>query len=134
MPALERMVQFTGARHRVLSHNVANLSTPNFRPRELDPAEFQAELSRAIDKRRQTKHPTRGELEMRSTRQLRFHDDGIEVRARPADENILFHDRNNRDLERMMQDIAENTLMHNAGIDLLRSELSLLKTAIRERI
>ncbi len=63
-----------------------------------------------------------------------FHRDRVEVEARPANENIMFHDRNNRDLERTMQDLAENTLTHNAGIELLRNQFEMLKTAIRERV
>ena len=46
----------------------------------------------------------------------------------------MFHDRNNRDLERIMQNLAENTLTHNAAIEMLRHEFELLRTAIRERV
>jgi len=45
MPVVEKMVQFTGARHQVLTHNIANLSTPHFRPRDLDPRAFQAQTN-----------------------------------------------------------------------------------------
>ncbi len=134
MPAVERLVQFTGQRHQVLAHNIANLSTPHFRPRDLDPAAFQMELGRAIDQRRQQATPLDGPLKLRDTRQLKFHGDRIEATPTPTDRNVLFHDRNNRDLERIMQDLAENTLAHNTGIELLRSEFNLLETAIRERI
>jgi len=134
MPALERMVQFTGQRHRVLTDSIANLSTPNHRPRDLDPAEFQASLRDAVERRRQSDRPLRGELEMEDTRHLTFKDDGLEAEAGPADQNIMFHDRNNRDLERTMQHLAENTMMHDAGITLLKNEFDMLKMAIRERI
>lgn len=134
MPALERLVQFTGARHRVLTDNIANLSTPNFRPRDLDPEDFQASLREALEARRRRPNPVAGPLAMRDTRQLRFHENGIEARPEPMNANILFHDRNNRDLERIMQDLAENTLAHNTGIDLLKNEFDMLRMAIRERI
>jgi len=65
---------------------------------------------------------------------LRFEPDGLQVKPSPRNENILFHDQNNRDLERLMQDLAENTMAHNAGIQLLASEFDMLKLAIRERI
>lgn len=134
MPSVERLVQFTGQRHKVLTHNIANLSTPHFRPRDLDPSAFQKQLGRAIDQRRKQATPLDGPLELRDTRQLTFHDDRIEASPTPTDRNVLFHDRNNRDLERIMQDLAENTLAHNTGVELLRSEFSLLETAIRERV
>ena len=52
MPVTEKLVQFTGARHQVLTNNIANLSTPNFRPRDLDPQAFQAQLGKAVEERR----------------------------------------------------------------------------------
>lgn len=134
MPVLERMIQFTAARHKVLTHNIANLSTPYFRPRELSPAMFQASLAEAVERRRRHPGAVSGPLEMRDTAQLRFHEDGMEIRPGFRDQNILFHDRNNRDLERIMQDLAENTLAHNAAIELMRSEFQLLRTAISGRV
>ena len=131
MPVLERMVQFTGRRHEVLTHNIANLSTPYFRPRDLSVARFQKQLRQAVDDRRETSHSAHGPLRLRSTRELRFHPDRLEAQPEPLDENILFHDRNNRDLERVMQDLAENTLAHNTALQLLKSEFDLLEKAIR---
>ena len=134
MPVLERLVQFTGARHQVITHNIANLSTPHFRPRELNIEQFQRQLGRAVDERRATSSPAQSPLRMSNTRELRFHDKGLDARTEPLDENIMFHDRNNRDLERIMQDLAENTLTHNAGLQMLKSEFDLLKMAIRGRV
>jgi len=128
--SLERLVQFTGRRHTVLANNIANISTPRFRPGDLDADAFQAELGRAIDDRRARGG---GRLELRDSEQLRFKADRILATSSPTDQNILFHDRNNRDLERMMQSLAENTLAHSAGVQMLRNEFDLLETAIRER-
>lgn len=133
MPALERLLQFTEQRHQVLADNIANLSTPFFRPRDLDPAAFQRALGEAIDRRRSGATPLDGDLRVGDTRQLRFGPDRIEASPQFTDENILFHDRNNRDLERIMQDLAENTLAHSAGIEMLKNQFNLLEAAIRER-
>ncbi len=134
LPTLERFVQFTGQRHRVLTHNVANMDTPFFRPVDLNPKAFQETLREAIDERRKRPMPLDGPLDLDDTRQLRFSEDGVETRPGFRDQNILFHDRNNRDLERLMQDVAENTLAHNAGVEMLRNQFEMLKMAIRERI
>lgn len=131
MPVLERMVQFTGQRHGVIVNNIANLSTPNFRPKDLSTEKFQKQLRRAVQDRRATVMPRHGELRLQDTREFRFHPGRLESRPETLDENILFHDRNNRDLERIMQDLAENTLAHTAGIEMLKSEFSLLRIAIR---
>ena len=134
MPALERMLQFTSMRHGVLADNIANLSTPYFKPRDLSPEHFQKALGEAIDRRRTRPNPVAGELEIRDTRQLSFHRDRMDMKPRDLNEGILFHDENNRDLDRTMQRLAENTMAHNTAIELMRSELALLETAIRERL
>ncbi len=134
MPTLERLVDFTNARQQVLAHNAANLSTPNFRPRDLDPSSFQQQLSDAHGKRRRQARPLQGPLpgdpaSITSARQHRMEPFGGDSRR-----GVMFHDRNDRDLERTMQAIAENTLTHNMGVELIRNQLDILKTAIRERI
>jgi len=134
MPVLERVVQFTQARHRVITDNIANLSTPYFKPRELSPESFQATLRDAIDQRRTRHNSTAGPLNVRDTDELAFERDGLAAHPRPNPQGILFHDQNNRDLERTMQHLAENTLMHNATIEVMRNEFSMMLTAIRERV
>ncbi len=134
LPALQRLVQFTSQRHAVLTHNIANLSTPYFQPRDLDPKTFQATLRDAIDQRRASRTPTSGPLPLTDTAQLRFRAGGIEVTPTPTHQNILFHDQNNRDLERTMQHLAENTLAFNAAVELLRNEFNMIEVAIRERV
>ena len=134
LPAAERLVQFTSRRQQVLADNIAGLSTPYFKPRDLDPKSFQAALGDAIDRRRQTVSPTRGALEVGDTRQLRFRADAIDARPQRTNENILFHDQNNRDLERLMQHLAENTMAHRLGVELVRNQFEMMRLAIRERI
>jgi len=134
MPTLERTVQFTQRRHRVLTDNIANLSTPYFEPRDLNTKSFQATLRNAIDERRNGITPGSGPLELRDTRQLRFERHGIVANPRPSRQGIMFHDHNNRDLERTMQSLAENTLAHNVAIEVLHNEYSIMLTAIRERV
>ena len=135
LPSLERLVQFTSARHKVLADNIANISTPYFKPRDLDPGSFHASLRRAIDDRRgRGINPVAGELELDNTRQIRFEPGRIDARPQQTNDGILFHDQNNRNVERLMQDLAENTIAHGAGIDLLRNELGLLRVAIRGQV
>jgi len=134
MQSVERLVQFTGARHKVLVNNIANFETPFYRARELDPTAFQAGLRDAIESRRRgSGGPLDGRLKIRDTRQIRFTDDGITVRPGFDNAGVMFHDRTNADVERTMQHLAENTMAHNAGLQILKSEFDLLKMAIRGR-
>jgi len=133
MPALERMVQFTSQRHQLITHNIANLSTPNFTPRDLDPASFQETLGEAIDRRREGPGMFNAPLEPRDTADIRFHDRGLSARPENPGRNILFHDRNNRSMEHQMQDLAENAMAHNAAMEMLKNQFDLLQSTIRER-
>ena len=133
LPAAERLVSFAGQRHQVLTHNIANLSTPYFKPRDLDTKSFQEALGDAIDRRRQSVSPMRGPLAIEDTHELQFTADGIRVRPEPTHDNILYHDQNNRDLERTMQRLAENTMAHRLGVEIVRNQFDMLGLAIRER-
>lgn len=133
MPVLERLIQFTSARHKVLVDSIANLSTANYQPRDLDPKGFQAAMAKAIDARR-TSADVMGPLHLADTDQVAFKSNGIETTPEASNTGIMFHDMNNRDLERIMASLAENQLAHRAGIELLRNEMQNLQTAIRGRM
>lgn len=130
VPVLEASMRFAAQRQRLLAHNIANLSTPDFRPMDVSPAEFQRALARALDDRRGSD----GALELNS-RQIRT-EAGGGLRLTPASPsgNILFHDRNNRDLERMMADLAENTAAFRLASDLLRSRMEMTRSALAQRV
>jgi flagellar basal-body rod protein FlgB len=135
IPSLELMVRFAGARQRVLAHNVANLDTPDFRPTDVSPAAFQSALGRAIDQRRARTGGMTGELPFGGNAQVRREADGrLTLRPTSPSGSILFHDRNNRDLERLMQDNTENASALRVAVDLLRSRYEILRTAISERV
>jgi flagellar basal-body rod protein FlgB len=137
IPALEMTLRFAGARQRLLAHNVANLSTPDFRPVDVSPEGFQKMLREAVEKRSERTGVEGGELPWRPTREIRRAEpgSGTEIELRPAtpSKNILFHDRNNRDMERTMQDLAENMGVYRVASDLLRTRFDLLRSAIAER-
>ena len=134
LPVLERLVQFAGRRHRLLAHNVANLETPDFRPADVDVAGFQRELGRAVDARRRIHGAGGGRLELASTREVKVGADGLALQPRPMGEHLMFHDRNDRNPERIMQAMVENFMAFRTATELLRSRRSLIETAIRERI
>lgn len=134
MPVLERMVEFTGARQELIAHNIANISTPYFKPTDLDPAQFQAQLRDAMTERSRRPNSMRRDLELRDSQQIRIRKGGMQFRPQAQNENILFHDQSNRDVERTMQDLVENALTHRTSVELLKSQFDLLRTAIRERV
>ena len=134
IPVLERMVQFAGQRHRLIVNNVANLSTPGYRPVDVSVGAFQNQLGEAIDARRARFGAAGGRLDVADSRQVRFQVGRVSLHPQPAGANILFHDGNDRNVERIMQDLAENFMTFRTAAELLRSRFDLINTAIRERI
>lgn len=134
LPVLERVAQYTEQRQKLIAHNIANFSTPHFRAVDVSPEVFQGELRDALaDRRRRTK-PNVAPLRLRDSRAIDVEPGRMRLNPSPTNRNILFHDRNNRDLERTMQDLAENQMAFSAAIDMLRSEFDIIRTAIRERV
>src|SRR5437762_1331154 len=99
IPVLERLIQFAGQRHRLITNNIANLSTPGFRPADVSVAEFQAQLGQAIDARRSKSDAPQAEFALQSTSEVEVDRTGLTLHPKPAGENILFHDGNDRDVE-----------------------------------
>jgi flagellar basal-body rod protein FlgB len=135
IPALEATLRFAGQRQQLISHNIANLETPYFRPVDVSPRGFQSALDRAVQKRRESNGGMAGPLPFEDTREVRVRADGeLELTPRTGSGNILFHDRSNNDLDRLMQANAENSLVYRATTELLRSRYAQLRDAIAERV
>lgn len=136
MPALELAVGYASARQKLLAHNIANLSTPDFVQKDVAPGTFQQFLRSAVQERREragTAGGMYGELRLGESREIRVGPDGIRLNARENRGGVMFHDRNNRDLERLMQDMAENASAYRVAIDLMRSQSEIMKSAIAQR-
>jgi flagellar basal-body rod protein FlgB len=135
VPALEATLRFAGERQKLIAHNIANLTTPNFIQTDVSPETFQRTLAAAIEKRREAGGGMQGALELDGGRDLAVGADGsLGLRPRDSSGNILFHDRNNRDLERLMQDQTENAGVYRITAELLRSRYQMIREAIAERV
>ena len=122
LSVLERLVQFAGQRHRLIVNNIANFDTPGYRPVDISPAQFQQQLGQAIDRRRAEGRPD-APLERGDT-----------LQPTAVGGNILFHDANDRDLDRTMKDLVENFLTFRLAGELMRNRLDLVNSIIAERI
>ena len=133
IPALEMTAKFAAARQTLIAHNIANIDTPDFIPTDLSPTDFQRAMRDAVERRRARTGGETGDLEFKSTDQVHVASDGrIVAKPRPAG-GMLLHDRNNRDVERLMQSNAENVSAFRVSTELLRSRYALLTAAIEER-
>jgi len=131
---LEQVVGFTEARHHVLVDNISNFDTVGYKVKDLPQAEFVGALTKAIDGRENAGAAAR--LEMRPTRHLKWDQNG-KLHVQPVEireNNILFHDQNNRFVEKQMATMAKNAMLHNVAAELLKGQYNLLKMAITERL
>ncbi len=133
LAVLERLVQFAGQRHRLIVNNIANYDTPGYRPTDVSVADFQEHLGEALDQNRRSGRSDRA-LELKNTDQVEFSPGSITLHPTPVGRNILFHDGNDRDLERTMQDLVENFLTFRMATELLRNRLDLVNSVIAERV
>lgn len=120
-PLLEQMVKFTQARARLLGENIVNITTPNYRQKDLSVDKFQELLRDRVDERSEAAPGTVG-----------FSDVSTEIEN--PNRNILFHDRNNRSVEQIVSDQAQNALMHNLMTELLRKQFDQIQSALKERV
>src|SRR3954470_17256082 len=120
-PIIEASVRFAAARHRLLTENIANADTPGYLQKDLSVSKFQSALADRIESRDQNGSDSVG-----------FNDIASDI-ENPAS-GILFHDRNNRSMEQLMSDSAQNALMHNMMIELLRRQFSQIELALKEHV
>jgi len=133
LPVLERMMQFASRRQRLLADAVANFDTPGHRPLDVSVTDFQSALGEAVDERRERHSARGGALPLASTDEVRVAGDRLELTPGEANANVLFHDENDRDLDRAMQALAENVMTMRTMTTLHRSRMDLLASALRER-
>lgn len=131
-PMLEKTLAFAEARNNVLAENIANVTTPGYRAKQLDIGSFQAALAEASANR-----GSRGKsFEFGGTDEVKVDDTG-HLRVRPSyvpTQNLLFHDGTNASIERQMADLAENTMTHQAASELLKGYFDGVSKAIRGRV
>jgi flagellar basal-body rod protein FlgB len=134
-PALEAAFRFAAQRQKLIAHNIANATTPNFIQSDVSVPKFQEMLRGAIDRR----HAEGGIGEIRLEGSDEVVPDSrvsgsFSLNAKTPHGGILFHDRNNRSLELLMQDLVENGTMFRVCSDLLKSRSDLMRAAIAERV
>lgn len=133
MPTLEKMFLFAGQRQKLITQNIANIDTPDYQGVDVDTGAFQEKLRGAIDKRRARTGGAFGELELDS-KEVEMVGGRMVLAPQTDAPGVLFHDRNQRSLEHLMQDLVENATAFRVASDLMRKNQSLLRGAIAQRV
>jgi flagellar basal-body rod protein FlgB len=127
IPALTEVLNFAQARHNVLAGNVVNATTPGYRVRDLNEVAFQQKLKEAIQ--------ATGARPQGLSPGLARSQPGDEMReVRSSLENLVYHDDTNIDLEKQVNEINKNQLLHNFALTIMTNQFQLLETAISERV
>ncbi|MFZ3130501.1 MAG: flagellar basal body rod protein FlgB [Desulfosporosinus sp.] len=123
LTVLEKGLDASSLRQRVLANNVANVDTPGFKRSDVD---FQVALDIALG--------NKSNLALKTT--LPGHLTGC-----AADENqssvvtdqstSMRNDANNVDIDREMANVAENGLYYNGLVRAISSQLGLLRSVIK---
>jgi flagellar basal-body rod protein FlgB len=135
VPILQRVVEFTEARHGVLAGNIANLDTPGYKTRDLSPEQFMATLKEAIETRDLARSPRRspyGEPILGQPANAGEDDPFADVKD--SFRSILRHDEADVSIEQQVMEVAKNQSQHNLALSLMISQFRLLEAAISERV
>lgn len=127
VPVLEQVVNFNEARQSILAGNIANYDTPTYMARDMDVAEFKHRLAAAIESKHKPPGPNYTKYPLSGTGDA-FGD------VWPEDLPILYHDLNNVGMEYQVTEMAKNNLEFNTAISIMRHQMTLLQTAISERV
>ena len=100
---------------------MANIDTPGYRQKDLDPAKFNAMLRERV-----------AERDDASPGSVSFDDISGEVRNPTT--GILSHDGNNRSAEGLASDQAKNAMLHNLVVELLRKQFQQMDMALKEKV
>lgn len=135
IPLLEKVAQFGQRRHDVLAGNLANVDTPDYRPRDLPVEDFQQALHDAVAQRRLNESGGSSAADYFSVRKspkVNFTEDLFNaVESDP--QKITFQDNNNRSIEHEVAKMTKNMMMQNYAVQLMTAQFSLMQSVISER-
>ena len=120
-PLVERVLQFSAARQKLLAENLANVDTPGYRYKDRSEEKFVHRLRERAAERASASPGSGG-----------FEDVAADV-ENPSN-GILFHDQNNRSMEKLMADMGKNGMRYTMAIEILKKQYAQMEMALRERV
>ena len=112
-------------KQEVISSNIANINTPNYRCKNLD---FQKEINKILT------HKTELKLETTNPRHIPYpktsNSEKISPEITECKTTVIGNDKNNVDLDKEMEELAKNHLLYNSYVQLFAKKLKMLKDAI----
>ena len=114
---LSAVLDFRSERHKVITSNIANIDTPNYRPKDIV---FQEELKEMIESKEGVKVTGTGKGH-------------FPVQGKPGEADYEAVETGKQvDLDTEMAKLAENNLMYNLAVELLARKFKGLETVLQE--
>jgi flagellar basal-body rod protein FlgB len=122
---LQKTLNIGSVRHKVLTANIANIDTPNYKA-------FEVVMKDELKKNGRTSHP----IQMVRTRPEHLpgrNQSATNVKIKAADPPALNFraDGNTVDLDKTMGKLAENTILYRAAAQIIKRKFQGLKNAIQ---
>jgi flagellar basal-body rod protein FlgB len=137
IPLLAKVAAFTERRHEALAGNVANISTPDYRTRDLPVADFQAALQNAVAHKRSAGDSGRPAWSFTASAGSdavgEFFPRTLFRAVEAPPKTLTFQDGNNRSIEKEVMEMTKNSLMQSVAIELMNVQLNRLQAVISER-
>jgi flagellar basal-body rod protein FlgB len=123
-PFLEKYLDVSSLRHKLISGNIANVSTPGYKSSDVD---FHGELKKAIGNDDHLKMTTthEGHLPGRNSA-----DNAPEIQVDKTGES---NGINNVNIDKEMANLAENQIYYSIGARLLANKFAALHNAIKSK-
>ena len=124
IPLMQKFLDMASVRHKLISSNIANVSTPGYESKDID---FEGELKKAVDNRRHIQGAVTDPAHIPLGRNR---DEEPEV--------IVNHSKdgngiNNVDADKEMAGLATNQIYYSIGATLLQKKFEGLRTAIKSK-
>ena len=136
LPLLEKLAAFTERRHDVLAGNIANISTPGYKTKDLPVSEFQDALKQSIARGSSASPASLGNVSLGApaskTSPDLFPGELFQAVERPP-RSLTFQDASNRSIENEVMEMSKNSLMQNFAIELMIAQFNLMQAVISER-
>lgn len=134
---LEKVAVFSQKRQEVLAGNIANISTPGYRTRDLPVGDFQQALNKAIDLRKPAPPSLGDELMPRQApgdmvENVFKSELFLAQERKPGD--LTFQDSANRSIESEVMEMTRNSLTQAAAIELLTAQFRMTEAVISGRV
>lgn len=119
---LEQAMNYSTAKQKIISHNIANSDTPNYKAKSVS---FNSEFNRILNDSLQANKTDIRHYDFKATPK----NNGYTVFNQNG--SAYNHNGNNVDIDKEMAELAKNQIYYNAVADRIGSKFNSLKTVIR---